>query len=106
MSKESTAPAAMPSEIVMRRALAARDAAFDGAFVYGVLQRECTVARPVLLVRPSLVTCVFFGIRMTRSEPDCGHASGASPAIRTIKPRSECRRSHGTLEHTRMSHCL
>jgi AraC family transcriptional regulator of adaptative response/methylated-DNA-[protein]-cysteine methyltransferase len=37
MSKKPSAPASMPPEIAMRCALAARDAAFDGAFVYGVV---------------------------------------------------------------------
>jgi AraC family transcriptional regulator of adaptative response/methylated-DNA-[protein]-cysteine methyltransferase len=52
MSKKPTAPAALPSEIAMRRALAARDAVFDGVFVYGVVTTG-VYCRPSCASRPA-----------------------------------------------------
>jgi AraC family transcriptional regulator, regulatory protein of adaptative response / methylated-DNA-[protein]-cysteine methyltransferase len=52
MPKKPTAPTAMPSETAMRRALAARDATYDGAFVYGVVTTG-VYCRPSCASRPA-----------------------------------------------------
>jgi AraC family transcriptional regulator of adaptative response/methylated-DNA-[protein]-cysteine methyltransferase len=81
MSKQSTAPAAMPSEINMRRALAARDAAFDGTFVYGVVTTGvyCRPSCASRLAKPRNVR--FF------SDPDAAERAGLRSCKR-CKPRT------------------
>ena len=81
MSKEPTAPAAMPSETIMRRALAARDAAFDGAFVYGVVTTG-VYCRPSCASRPAKPANVRFFL-----DPDAADRAGLRPCKR-CKPRA------------------
>lgn len=81
MSIESTAAAAMPSEIVMRRALAARDAGFDGAFVYGVVTTG-VYCRPSCASRPAKPGNVRFF-----PDPDAAERAGLRSCKR-CRPRA------------------
>ena len=81
MPKESTAAAAMPSELAMRRALAARDAAFDGAFVYGVVTTG-VYCRPSCASRPAKPSNVRFF-----PDPDAAERTGLRSCKR-CKPRA------------------
>jgi AraC family transcriptional regulator, regulatory protein of adaptative response / methylated-DNA-[protein]-cysteine methyltransferase len=81
MSKELTESAAMPSEVTMRRALAARDAAFDGAFVYGVITTG-VYCRPSCASRPAKPANVRFF-----PDPDAAERAGLRSCKR-CKPRA------------------
>jgi AraC family transcriptional regulator of adaptative response/methylated-DNA-[protein]-cysteine methyltransferase len=81
MSKTPTEPAAMPSDIAMRRALAARDAAFDGAFVYGVVTTG-VYCRPSCASRPAKPGNVRFF-----PDPDSAERAGLRSCKR-CKPRA------------------
>jgi len=81
VSKEPTAPASMPSEIAMRRAMAARDAAFDGAFVYGVVTTG-VYCRPSCPSRPAKPSNVRFF-----PDPDTAEQVGLRSCKR-CKPRA------------------
>src|ERR1700736_2821548 len=81
MSKEPTAPASMPSEIAMRRAMAARAAAFDGAFVYGVATTG-VYCRPSCASRPAKPGNVRFF-----PDPDAAERAGLRSCKR-CKPRA------------------
>jgi AraC family transcriptional regulator, regulatory protein of adaptative response / methylated-DNA-[protein]-cysteine methyltransferase len=81
MSKETTAPASMPSEIAMRHALAARDASFDGAFVYGVVTTGI-YCRPSCASRPAKPSNVRFF-----SDPEAAERAGLRSCKR-CKPRA------------------
>jgi AraC family transcriptional regulator, regulatory protein of adaptative response / methylated-DNA-[protein]-cysteine methyltransferase len=81
MSKKPTVAAAMPSKTVMRRALVARDATFDGAFVYGVVTTG-VYCRPSCASRPAKPSNVRFF-----PDPDAAERAGLRSCKR-CKPRA------------------
>jgi AraC family transcriptional regulator of adaptative response/methylated-DNA-[protein]-cysteine methyltransferase len=81
MSMKPTVAAAMPSNNVMRRALVARDATFDGAFVYGVVTTG-VYCRPSCASRPAKPGNVRFF-----ADPDAAERAGLRSCKR-CKPRA------------------
>jgi O-6-methylguanine DNA methyltransferase len=80
VAKEQLAPDSMPAEIAMRRALVTRDAAFDGAFVYGVITTG-VYCRPCCASRPANASNVRFF-----PDPDAAERAGLRSCKR-CKPR-------------------
>jgi len=75
------APATMPPELTMRRAVSARDASFDGAFVYGVVTTG-VYCRPSCASRPAKPSNVRFF-----PGPDAAEGTGLR-ACKRCRPRA------------------
>ncbi|HXQ32339.1 MAG TPA: bifunctional DNA-binding transcriptional regulator/O6-methylguanine-DNA methyltransferase Ada [Steroidobacteraceae bacterium] len=80
MSTPDTIKAPMPSEATMRRALAARDAHYDGRFVYGVVTTG-VYCRPSCASRPAKPQNVRFF-----ATPEAAESAGLRPCKR-CRPR-------------------
>ncbi len=81
MSNANTGSTALPSEAAMRRAVLARDANFDGAFVYGVVTTG-VYCRPSCASRPAKpINIRFF------AKPDAAERAGMR-ACKRCKPRA------------------